>query len=200
MNIMCKSNNLTMLLVPIRSQQNVFCTFHLSRLHVKWTWSKQQSYTCSSWRCIVGWRPKQRLYSFWQRKMIILPNNVFTSCPLPFLCLVESNGMDPMIKEQHKVVWIFYLHIHTVMGVWHILLQGQLFLSWRKSILYSVSGGEQIIEVVDFLNAFWVLISFLQITVKGLKLLDLLCTNNTHTHKSEQLLTYKTNLKPEMQG
>lgn len=149
MNIMCKSNNLTMLLVPIRSQQNVFCTFHLSRLHVKWTWSKQQSYTCSSWQCIVGWCRKQRLYSFRQRKMIILPNNVFTSCPLPFLCLVESNGMDPMIKEQHKVVWIFYLHIHTVMGVWHILLQGQLFLSWRKSILYSVSGGEQIIEVVD---------------------------------------------------
>ncbi len=127
MNIMCKSNNLTMLLVPIRSQQNVFCTFHLSRLHVKWTWSKQQSYTCSSWRCIVGWRPKQRLYSFWQRKMIILPNNVFTSCPLPFLCLVESNGMDPMIKEQHKVVWIFHLHIHGHGCVAYTLARSTIF-------------------------------------------------------------------------
>ncbi len=104
-------------------------------------WSKQQSYTCSSWQCIVGWHPKQRLYSFRQRKMIILPINAFTSCPLPFLCLVESNGMDPMIKEQHKVVWIFHLHIHGHGCVAYTLARSTVFEMKKVNSVLCEWGG-----------------------------------------------------------
>jgi hypothetical protein len=198
MNIMCKSNNLTMPLLPIRSQQMSFA-------HVKWSTSKQQSYTCSSWQCIVGWCPKQRHYSFRQRKMIILTHNVFTSCPLPFLCHVESNGVDPMIKEQHKVVWIFHLDIHRHGSVAYTLARTTVFEMKKVNSVLCERGGEQIIEVVD---VFECILSTHLLSADHSKWTRAFRSpvykqhthTHTHTHKSEQLLTYETNLKPEMQG
>ncbi len=64
-----------------------------------------------------------------------------------------------------------------------------------------MSGGEQIIEVVD---VFECILSTRLLSADDSQRTQAFRSpvykQHTHTHKSEQLLTYKTNLKPEMQG
>jgi hypothetical protein len=104
--------------------------------------------------------------------------------------VVESNGMDPMIKEQHKVVWIFHLHIHGHGCVAYTLARSTIVgLKKVNSVLCERRGAN---------NwggwCFWMHFEYSSPFCRSQSkdssfYISCVQTTHTHTHKSEQLLT-----------